>query len=249
MIIYKITNLINNKIYIGKKIIDKIDYFGSGILINRSIQKYGIENFKKEIIDEVLSIKELNEKEKYWIQYFNSNDLTIGYNISNGGDGGDVFTNNPNKEEIRKKCSKSSEKNGMFGRNHTKESIEKISKNRKGKRRGISTWNKGLKKEDYTSDQFEKMYSNRKNGPDCPSAVIYIFISPLNELFEIKGEYEKFCNLNEINYKISRHWIDKGIIQPPKKGKPTQNRINLIGWEIRSLKYHRTIETHSLQNM
>ena len=63
MVIYKITNLINNKVYIGKTISDRLDYFGSGIIIKNSIKKYGIENFKKEIIDETLSVKELNEKE------------------------------------------------------------------------------------------------------------------------------------------------------------------------------------------
>jgi hypothetical protein len=51
-LIYKITNLINNKIYIGKHITkDKNDdYMGSGKLITRAIEKYGLENFKKEII-------------------------------------------------------------------------------------------------------------------------------------------------------------------------------------------------------
>ena len=47
MEIYKITNLINNKIYIGKDTTSDPNYFGSGLLINRAFKKYGKENFTK----------------------------------------------------------------------------------------------------------------------------------------------------------------------------------------------------------
>ena len=42
MVIYKITNSVNNKVYIGKTICDKDDYFGSGVLIKRAIKKIWI---------------------------------------------------------------------------------------------------------------------------------------------------------------------------------------------------------------
>lgn len=239
MVIYKIINLINKKIYIGKTISYKIDYFGSGILIKKSIKKYGLQNFKKEIIDNASSINELNEKEKYWINYFNSTDLNIGYNIGKGGNGGDLFTNHPNKEDIRKKYSKISEKNGMFGKYHKKESIDKISKNKKGQNKGKPTWNKGLKKEDYTKEQYKKMYLDR----NCPNkGVLYIFISPNNKLNEVKGGFKKFCIENKLDYGMSLHLINRGIIWYPKKGKPKQERINLVGWEIRTVKYHKEID-------
>ena len=88
MIVYKTTNLVNNKIYIGKDERNDPKYLGSGLLIKRAIDKYGKENFKKEILEQCNNREELNEKEKYWIETLNSRDISIGYNITFGGDGG-----------------------------------------------------------------------------------------------------------------------------------------------------------------
>lgn len=104
MIVYKITNLINNKIYIGKSKYNKCDYYGSGVLIKKAINKYGINNFKKEIVEDCNNNDELNKKERFWINKFNSI-VPNGYNIAFGGEGGDNFTNNPNKEKIKEKIS------------------------------------------------------------------------------------------------------------------------------------------------
>jgi hypothetical protein len=73
---------------------------GSGLLLKQAIKKYGKNNFRKEIIEKVNSITELNEKEIYWISFHKSTDKNIGYNISVGGFGGDTTTFNPNKEKI-----------------------------------------------------------------------------------------------------------------------------------------------------
>lgn len=86
-VIFKITNLLNSKIYIGKSSNDRSQYFGSGRTVKCAIEKYGKINFTKEIIDTANTLVELNEKEKYWISYYKSYDPTIGYNRSLGGDG------------------------------------------------------------------------------------------------------------------------------------------------------------------
>lgn len=88
MIIYKITNLINSKIYIGKSKHNNPSYMGSGTLITKAIIKYGKENFSKEILEECDNEDDLNAKEIYWISKYNSTNPTIGYNIDKGGIGG-----------------------------------------------------------------------------------------------------------------------------------------------------------------
>lgn len=90
MYIYKITNLINNKIYIGQtkySVNESILYLGSGKLILNAIKKYGVENFKKEIIiDNIINKTLLCELEKHYIRLYNSNNSKFGYNLSAGGE-------------------------------------------------------------------------------------------------------------------------------------------------------------------
>jgi len=86
MIIYKTTNLITGKIYVGQDSKNKPNYLGSGKYLWNAINKHGKENFKKEIICECFSKEDLNEKEKYWIKTLNCK-VPNGYNITEGGDG------------------------------------------------------------------------------------------------------------------------------------------------------------------
>ena len=99
--IYKITNIVSKKCYIGKhETFDLNDnYFGSGIALKDSIKKYRKDSFKKEIIEFCDNSEILSEREKYWIETENSI-IPNGYNISLGGKGGDNFTKNPNKDDI-----------------------------------------------------------------------------------------------------------------------------------------------------
>jgi group I intron endonuclease len=100
MIIYRTTNLINQKFYIGKDTHNNPNYYGSGKKMKLAIKKYGKENFKKEILEICETKEQLNEREKYWIEKLNA--INEGYNISLGGDGGDTISNNPKKDEIAK---------------------------------------------------------------------------------------------------------------------------------------------------
>ena len=112
-IIYKITNKINNKVYIGQVVAKKglakrwkrhVDTAKSGAnyLISIAIRKYGEDNFTIEEIDTADSREELNEKEIYWISYYQSfTDRNKGYNMTSGGDGGKItLPDDPNDGDL-----------------------------------------------------------------------------------------------------------------------------------------------------
>lgn len=84
--VYKITNTLNNKYYIGiHKTDDPNDsYMGSGNLIKLAIDKHGKENFSKEVLYTFDTLHEAAEKER---ELVNIND-PLTYNIKNGGLGG-----------------------------------------------------------------------------------------------------------------------------------------------------------------
>lgn len=85
--IYKITKKSNGKSYIGQSndIKRRInEHQGKrDLAIDQAIQKYGIDAFDYEVLEEC-SLEELDEKEKYWIQYFNTY-KGFGYNCNAGG--------------------------------------------------------------------------------------------------------------------------------------------------------------------
>lgn len=106
--IYITTNNINGKKYVGQKKYDDkrkwVSYLGSGIALNNAINKYGRENFSREIIEECNSKEQLDDREKYWIAYYDAVNSKAFYNIACGGDGGDTTRgHNESKKLIIKK--------------------------------------------------------------------------------------------------------------------------------------------------
>lgn len=117
--VYQITNNINNKIYIGvhKTTNPNDDYLGSGKLIKLSILKNGKENFTKKILFEYDNQKDAYLKEKEIVnEKFIERDDT--YNLTNGGN---IPPTGFGKE------------NNFYGKYHSNETKEKISKSRQGK--------------------------------------------------------------------------------------------------------------------
>ena len=127
-VIYKITNLINKKVYIGQTsrengFKDRYCSKGEGIErvynyykynlkkgkicnnhLMKSIEKYGFEAFEvNEVFDVAFSRKELDIKEKIYINYYNSTNNLFGYNIEEGGKGG---LSKNTKDKIKRKTSR-----------------------------------------------------------------------------------------------------------------------------------------------
>ena len=87
--IYKITNLINGKIYIGKRVGSVLDerYWGSGTKIKKAIKEFGLHNFKREILEWCSTKDILRDRERYWIFQLNARHPDFGYNVKKGGEG------------------------------------------------------------------------------------------------------------------------------------------------------------------
>lgn len=87
--IYKISNTVNDKVYIGLTTRNPRKRFSehcvANSLIGRAIRKHGIVSFNVEVIDTAMSKGELCKKERYWIREYNS--FKNGYNNTNGGEG------------------------------------------------------------------------------------------------------------------------------------------------------------------
>ena len=132
--IYKITNRITHKCYIGQhKLPNKPEafrrYLGKGLAIREAIKKYGKENFDKtilEYIDDDEKHSFVSEREKYYINLLNTM-VPNGYNISPGGEGGCT------KESARKGADNRKKK----GYVHSAETRMKISQGNRGKSKGI----------------------------------------------------------------------------------------------------------------
>jgi group I intron endonuclease len=228
--IYKIENLINHKIYIGQS----KDIFSrwkqhlernrkNKSLLYRAFNKYGYENFSFEIIKETY---DRNYWEIFLIQLYKSTDEKYGYNISIGGDGGDLGP------ECRKRISES-----LKGHAVSEETKKKISKANKGKvspikgkkfseetRKKMSDWQKGLKRGP-RSDKIKIKISNKLKG-HVLSQETKNKISLAN-----KGKHH-------IGYLMSAETKEK--LSKALKGKPSPMKGKYFSDEIR----HKLSESH-----
>lgn len=152
--IYKTTNLINGKIYVGRHRSEVFDtrYFGSSKSLLTDIRIYGKHNFKCEILEWGESLEQLAELEIKWIKLLDSTNPDIGYNISDGGLG----------------CSGMfGEKNQFYGKHHTEETKKLISDKAK-LREPMSDYTKSLissiHKGKHHSDETKKKIGDAQRG-------------------------------------------------------------------------------------
>jgi len=134
-IIYKTTNKINGKIYIGQTVqfldlrisahMSEALFKKDNMYFHKAIRKYGKENFEWKIIAECSSLEELNKTEIEMIKKYNT--FENGYNLTMGGEGSIGFK--PSKEARRKRSeAMKGEKNHMYGKHRTEETKKKIRK-------------------------------------------------------------------------------------------------------------------------
>lgn len=200
MVIYITENLINGKKYIGKDTKNKPYYLGSGKLLKKAINKYGIDNFKKTIIETCENREQLSEREKYWINFFNAVSDDNFYNIVDGGEGGDTFSS----LEINQK-----KKNILVKSNNGK------------KRAGCKIKDEFIKKRGDKGEEEWELYQNKRKEAQAKS-----FLEKENRINNLYGT--KICTLymthsiNDVYLKL-----DKIISKEMIKKVLTKNNIKI----------------------
>lgn len=141
-IVYKTTNLVNEKYYYGIHSTNRLNdgYLGSGHVLKQAIEKYGKENFNKEIIADYPTRKEASDHEKLIVTMELVLDETC-YNLRTGGDNEGVYLVRPRSPEYcaRVKEYMSGPNNPNLGRKHKLETKIKM-----------SVWQKGIPKSEKT---------------------------------------------------------------------------------------------------
>jgi group I intron endonuclease len=191
MIIYKISNLINDKIYIGQTIESLNKRWRrhtwsctkkrNAMAITNAIVKYGVENFIIEEIDNAENIEELNTKEEYYIKYYNCISPN-GYNIKAGGG------NKKLSEETKQKISNSNK-----GKIVTEET-----------RKNLSESHKGWIPSEETRQKWRDAFSGKRPSDNTINASIeahqkeYTLLNPDGELITFIN-MAKFCRDNNLS--------------------------------------------------
>ena len=165
MCVYLRTNKVNGKQYVGQTVNFKDRECGwrtrqrySGGAVDNARAKYGVENFKTDILRECDTQEELDYWEQYYIKTLNTK-VPNGYNLTDGGGGMSGFKH---REEDKKKISNASkgEKNHFYQKHHTDETKQKISEANSGAKNGM--FGKHL------SDEIKRKLSDAKKGRHIP---------------------------------------------------------------------------------
>lgn len=204
--VYKITNCINGKIYVGihKFQGSELDtrYWAGGILINNAFKKYGKINFHREIIEWCHSKEELNIKEEYWIKELNTRNLEIGYNLAAGG-----FHNGGNQQghkttqETRQKISLANK-----GYKRSNETRYKLSISHTGLKQSSETIEKRL---DKTRGKIRSVEQRVKMSQGCKSRVYTNICARCSKEFKATTNSRKYCVDCRIKYIMEREEAHK----------------------------------------
>ena len=242
--IYKITNLTNNKVYIGqtKEKFQRRFWMHrwelrNNIHDNRHLQsawnKYGEENFSFEVV-EICKEEDIDEKEKNFIKFYRGNGTC--YNIQDGGQPCNLHSYI--SPEIRKKVGELNRKR-MIGSKLSEETKSKMSKTRKGKR--VYRKNDSLTNEQVIS--IKEMFIKGANSREIMD-ILHIEYKPINAILSNNAystvfveEWDTFLEKHkkEVQDKKER---GKEIIELYKEGFTVQQIAYKLNWEWHCVKYY-----------
>lgn len=224
--IYRITNYLNGKTYIGQHKYKKTpydSYMGSGKHLKAAQKKYGIENFTKDIIIADIEDKAIIDRlEKKYIAFERTSNGNGCYNIADGGQGGnlgeevckriaELNRGRHHSEETRRKIGMKSR-----GRHHSEETRKKMSESHKGRpnpnkgkklgpcseehKRRLSEANKGKKKPH--SEEWKIKQSETMKGRPSPNRGKHLSEEQKRKLSESgKGKHWKLVDGKRVYYR------------------------------------------------
>lgn len=247
MIVYITTNLVNGKIYIGKDKHNNEKYFGSGLLLKEAIKKYGILNFKKEILDHCDSLEDLNEKEKFWIDQYQSFKREIGYNLTLGGDGGLTVLDDDKREKIYEKIKTENlllskdELSSKYGKNkgrelgpHSEETKKKIGDKNRGENNGMYgsvPWNKGGNC--YTEEQLKNFSDSHIGQIPWNKGVPATEESKKNQSIKMKGRKMSTETKSKLSQSL-KNSEKKKLSDLNRVGMPSPNKGKILSDETKN---------------
>jgi len=223
--VYRITNILNDKTYIGYTGLELMERFrchknsikseqarSSGMIIVHAMKKYGPENF---IIEEISSFETKDEATDFEIEMISK--YNPEYNIHPGGKGGAMYGDmNPmygkkQSEEWKKLKSDSMRgiNNPMYGKTHTEEIKSLLSE----MKTGTIPWNKD-KKNVYSKETLDKMSLPKSEEHKEKLRKTYTFVNPNGEIVTFTG-LTSFCDENGLS---------AGLMSQVYSGKIKQHR-------------------------
>lgn len=181
--VYKITNLLNNKIYVGFHKTENINdsYMGSGKLIKKAIEKHGVENFRKDII----AVFDTKEEAEALERQIVDKDFVMREDTYNMSIGGNVLILH-------------GKHNGFYGKTHTEEVRKLLSNSTSNHMKGRSSNPVEYQGKIYTIGNFAKVVGITKN---VLNNVIYYCGNPDTEAKFVNEERQRYaeCYFHDLN--------------------------------------------------
>jgi group I intron endonuclease len=269
MLIYRCLNLKNEKCYIGKSIfslnirikqhlcdMEKNKYKST---LHDALRKYSSENFSWDILWKGNCSKNwLNELEKFYIYFFDS--FKSGYNMTQGGEGGPLWTKERISIERRKLAAKKAcenrdntyLKNGIFKNMTIEERRRNILKRDnsylKGSNNPFCKLSEERKKEIIENrNKKRRLYKPTKEtnlkisdvliekecfvGRKNPMSKKYKMVSPQGIIFTVKDGLLNFCNEMNLSFSMIRRSLKNSIeVSSNQKNLRSEKSKSTIGW-------------------